>query len=486
MSESDRWAAWANDAVDQVAKEEITIKNKHAFHALEKLYNQTVQQRKDAMEIFSFIAAASERCIKSQTGLHTERQKLIVIDFDQPGLADPKHVLEKPINFSFQQHQAFPWGPIFLWRVCFWANKLRWNINRNECLADISFLELYIDFVLTTGSRTPRNVFTKAERDRYTAPHYVLDDVHVRADCQPPLRKHCSVVKFCSKGHLEKAEAPTPKKKAKGREALDVEQTAMLFKTLLGLGYVWAAVLMLFQLFLGERADAARQVKQGWLKHFDPKAADVPLVVIPNGVNAKTLPREVSLPASFAHAVHSWMQKPLTGGKGQQWPFPGQSLHIDSDVLFPGKNAEQNRGQKPISERAYFEALRKAGKALVRSREQARKKGEPHVYEGVNLTYLGTHSMKKTHVTLLKTHGFSTALISSISGTCPATLDKHYDVPTSKRQREALDTVFGPLLPGQCDSNGDSYKHAAIYCTSCGQPVQEEWRFCRNCGTSQS
>ena len=49
---------------------------------------------------------------------------------------------------------------------------------------DISLLELYIDFVITTNSRTPRNIFTKAQRDRFTAPCYILDDIEVRADVQ--------------------------------------------------------------------------------------------------------------------------------------------------------------------------------------------------------------------------------------------------------------------------------------------------------------
>ena len=29
------------------------------------------------------------------------------------------------------------------------------------------------------------NIFTKRERDRYTAPHYILEDVTVRADIRP-------------------------------------------------------------------------------------------------------------------------------------------------------------------------------------------------------------------------------------------------------------------------------------------------------------
>ena len=38
--------------------------------------------------------------------------------------------------------------------------------------------------MLTTGTCTPVNIFTKAQRDRFTAPCYVLQDLQVRADCQ--------------------------------------------------------------------------------------------------------------------------------------------------------------------------------------------------------------------------------------------------------------------------------------------------------------
>ena len=43
-------------------------------------------------------------------------------------------------------------------------------------------LELFIDFRCTTGSKTPRNIFTKQQRDRWTAANFILDDHAVRAD----------------------------------------------------------------------------------------------------------------------------------------------------------------------------------------------------------------------------------------------------------------------------------------------------------------
>lgn len=46
------------------------------------------------------------------------------------------------------------------------------------------------------------------------------------------LRQHCKIVKFCGLLHMKKAELQPPKKRKRGREALDVEQTALLFDTL--------------------------------------------------------------------------------------------------------------------------------------------------------------------------------------------------------------------------------------------------------------
>lgn len=309
---------------------------------------------------------------------------------------------------------------------------------------------------------------------------FTLPRSKVDLDLCRPLRSHSAIVKFCSLGHMQKASMKAPKKKGRGREALDVEQAIMLFDTLNELGFVWAAVLMLFHLFLGERADAVRQLQVGWLRHFDPCSAENPAVVIPPGLNGKTWSREVSLPMSFARLVHSWMEQPLCRGKGNQWPLRGQSLESESDVLFPGVDVTtQRRSHKAVSERAYYNALMKAGQTLVLAREQTRNKGGRHVFEGMDLSRLGTHSFKKTHVTLMKTSGFSTALISSITGTSPTTLDKHYDVPTSKRQREALDEALGPILPGHRNNAGTT-----AFCTNCGQKIVESWRCCCQCGNA--
>ena len=87
------------------------------------------------------------------------------------------------------------------------------------------------------------------------------------------------------------------------REALDTQQLASLFQTLVELGRAWAAVMGLCQLFLGERADCVRQLRTSW-----PQEARTPAVCIPERVNKKTTSREVPL-----HSGLAWLPCFITG-----------------------------------------------------------------------------------------------------------------------------------------------------------------------------
>ena len=149
--------------------------------------------------------------------------------------------------------------------------------------------------------------------------------------CKPeecrPHRAHAKSMKFCCAQHLANCRvehASSLPCDIKGREALTIEQFLVLFHTVRELGAVWAAVLMLIQLFLGERADAARQCCFSWLRDFEG-GPQLPKVQIPQGINKKTCSRLVSLDVGFARILRSWIHEtPLTGGKHQQWPFENQ------------------------------------------------------------------------------------------------------------------------------------------------------------------
>lgn len=75
------------------------------------------------------------------------------------------------------------------------------------------------------------------------------------------VRSHSACIRFCCDAHLQKCTGKTQMQERGAREVLDVEQVAVLFKTLVSNNAPWAAVLMLFQVVLAERCDAMRSVK---------------------------------------------------------------------------------------------------------------------------------------------------------------------------------------------------------------------------------
>ena len=77
-------------------------------------------------------------------------------------------------------------------------------------------------------------------------------------------------------------------------------QLVAFYKALLSHGPAWTAVLFLMQLFMGDRADCARQCTTSWLCLLSPK----PYINIPEGVNGKTTARKVPIHCDYAKAVH--------------------------------------------------------------------------------------------------------------------------------------------------------------------------------------
>ena len=106
--------------------------------------------------------------------------------------------------------------------------------------------------------------------------------------------------------------------------------------------------------------------------------------------------------------------------------------------MFPGLDPKGRISNIAVSERAYLQRLRNAADHQVQSRTSARMLGNPHPFDEFDLSRLGTHSMKKTAVTLLKDAGVSTAIVSSVASTSVGMLDRVCDHPTPKRQRQAL------------------------------------------------
>ena len=91
-------------------------------------------------------------------------------------------VLLHPSNFQCANFLLFHGGQCSYGVLFFWARQLVWPSIQFPSLPDISLLELYVDFMCTTGSKVPKNIFTKAQRDKHTAPNFILEDLELRAD----------------------------------------------------------------------------------------------------------------------------------------------------------------------------------------------------------------------------------------------------------------------------------------------------------------
>ncbi len=130
-----------------------------------------------------------------------------------------------------------------------------------------------------------------------------------------PLSPVAQVVRFCSAGH--KKLCTTQAQGCRGqREALDIEQYALLFHAFVKMGCPWAAVLSLVQLVCAERADCTRNARVEWFQHFDPKDAQPPTIRIPR-VNGKTKAREIPVAPKIAELVHHWQTHGLRAPTGE-------------------------------------------------------------------------------------------------------------------------------------------------------------------------
>ena len=340
-------------------------------------------------------------------------------------------------------------------------------------------------------------------------------------DCRQ-LRAHCKTIHFCSPEHMTLCKKqPSQRKEGspEGCEALDIPQVVCLFQTLCAIAYPWAAALMMVQLFLGERADAARSVECAWLKNVisesdleegeaEAPILDLPEICLPGNINKKTGERTVALDRAFSDLLRGWLQrKPLLGARDTQWPWKGQDVkgaHKEHAVLFPGKDthSQERLWQVPVSERAYHHAIRKAVQEIARARVEAEKLGKTHVFTDVDLSRVSTHAIKKTCVSLLSESGTSMSVIAAITNTSVPVLKRHYDVPTNSRKRRAVTAAFGRDVvqgiagemsdsPSACTSpvravsnetDDVSQPQLDMYCPWCGRGVSRLWRYCCQCG----
>ena len=318
------------------------------------------------------------------------------------------------------------------------------------------------------------------------------DDVDL-ALCRP-LHSACQTVRFCGPTHRRMATARVHQRRGQ-REAMEVAQFVALTTACLSMGAPWLVALMLLQLVSGERAECVCNSRAGWLRHFDP-ADDDPATMSISKVNGKTKPRDVPMAPAVASLLHTWWTQGLQGAQGSRWPFRGQNVDDPNAYLFPGLHtggAHPSRDWgKPVSVRGYRKRLREAAEVLRRERSRqlrhrSKSSVSEHPFKEYPLDRLGTHSLKRSGVVLMKDKSTSTALVGAIAGTTAKTLDKIYDAPTWRRQQGLAVRAFTPvataLQPVAPAAAEEGRPPPAKFCAQCGQARGEErWACCLRCG----
>ena len=248
-----------------------------------------------------------------------------------------------------------------------------------------------------------------------------------------------------------------------------------------------------------------------------------PLLRPSDEVNGKTTARTVQLCDEVAKLFGKWLYTtPLqrvagneeAGLKGSaskarastsSWPFPSQPLEAHN-FLFPGAMAGSAARcwDKPVSVKAYHLHIKNIAQFLKRDLRSALEEVGTHEFEGFPLDRLGTHSLKRTCVCLMKDTGISTKMVAAISGTTVPVLDRYYDTPTTKRCRKVVTETFASIA-GEIDAStggeghgatttpadiiassfdsGGHEKHEAAFCGKCGkQRLDRSWVLCPWCG----
>eukprot|EP00438_Fugacium_kawagutii_P000474 Skav217127 [mRNA] locus=scaffold783:404163:414538:+ [translate_table: standard] len=148
------WLIWGNNAADQRAKDVVLKEWRTVYNKVSNSYKRCSVQRSDLRILYQLVVAANRLLL------------------------------------------AFPWGPIYLWRILQWAAQLVWEpMGSSRPSGDIAFVELLVDYILFTGTWPPRNVSTQSQRNsNYGFGEYVLDDLGNTADVQAlPLAAHSNI-----------------------------------------------------------------------------------------------------------------------------------------------------------------------------------------------------------------------------------------------------------------------------------------------------
>eukprot|EP00438_Fugacium_kawagutii_P001439 Skav215660 [mRNA] locus=scaffold2880:231725:234547:- [translate_table: standard] len=177
-----RWKATCNNMVDEQAKASVTNDNFELYKRLEELASQQRKFREQTKSLHSFLGEMSELDMeKKRIAKRDQKHMYNDLKLDDDRLAMPATGFTVQVRVTDDLCFAFPWGPIFLWRIVYYVNNLQWADNGMNAISDVSCLELFVDYVMFTKTYAPINRTTQLQRGRRIL-NWVLEDLYDGCD----------------------------------------------------------------------------------------------------------------------------------------------------------------------------------------------------------------------------------------------------------------------------------------------------------------
>lgn len=123
-----QWEAFCNAMADRQAKFAITKDNYTVHDMFGRIHSREQERRLQMVQFAQYMAEISELACKRTC--QERRISKNEFDLQNPLLRQPAEGQSHGAHIPEELLLSFPWGPIFLWRMMQWSNKLRWSGSR--------------------------------------------------------------------------------------------------------------------------------------------------------------------------------------------------------------------------------------------------------------------------------------------------------------------------------------------------------------------
>ena len=178
----ERWLAKGNDVADQAAKRCVQHQHRPLFLAHQRAATKHAATRQVYNDFIAYLGKIALVAVKDSKPATKSKREFEVNNL--PSLSDlvaAHPYIHLPIDLSREKILSSNFGAIFVWRVLAWRNSLAWPDPPRCAGEDISFLELYVDFILFSGSRMPVNLIPAPATSRDPG-RWELRDLSIEAD----------------------------------------------------------------------------------------------------------------------------------------------------------------------------------------------------------------------------------------------------------------------------------------------------------------